>query len=82
MDIREKIVEIMNGICNVPVTEHTEEDLFESGVLDSLTVMQLVGELCDAFEIDLDVDDVTHDHFCSVDHVIELVRKYMKAEGD
>ena len=81
MDIRERIVEIMNGICNVPVMEHMDEDLFESGVLDSLTVMQLVGELCDAFVIDLDVDDVTHDHFCSVDHITKLVRKYVQAEG-
>jgi len=77
VEIREKVVEILNEICNVPVAEHMGDDLFESGVLNSLTVMQLVGELCDAFEIDLDVDDVSKEHFCTVNNIAELVKKYL-----
>ena len=74
MEIRDKVIEIMNEICNAPVTG-SEDDLFESGALDSLAVLQLVVELSDSFGIDLDVDDVTFDNFCTVEHIVKLIEE-------
>ena len=78
MEIRERIIEIMNDVCNTPISENTEEDLLESGVLDSLSVMQLVGELNDAFNIDLDVDDVLPENFDTIGHIAALVERCQK----
>lgn len=79
MNIEKKVIEIVRNVSEgLPMSNYENVNLFDSNILDSLLVMQLVSELCDAFEIEIDVDDVIAENFDTVTHIIELVRMYMK----
>ena len=76
MSIKSKVVEIIKNLVNELPDNYDNIDLFISGILDSLAVMQMIGEIDDAFGIELDVDDVTADNFNTVEHIVKLIDKY------
>ena len=51
-------------------------DLIKGGIIDSLAIMQMIGELDDTFDIELDVDDIIVENFNSVQHIVDLVNRY------
>ena len=78
MSIEEKIVQLVNRIGNGLPSEYGSINLFDSDVLDSLGVMQMIPELDDLFDIEIDVDDVIESNFDSIDHIVNMVEKYIK----
>lgn len=55
-----------------------DEDLFASGIITSLSAMQLVAFIEREFEFNVENDDLTRDNFRSVDALTALVlRKRM-----
>lgn len=50
-----------------------ETNLLESGVLDSLALMVLVGELEAAFDIEIDAGDLVPENFMTVVNIRGLV---------
>lgn len=77
MELKERIIEIINEISGYSVAEQEDINLFDEGILSSLAVMQMVGELDEAFDIDIDIDDVTYANFCSLASIISMVKKYV-----
>lgn len=71
-DIKPQIRAMVAEIAGTELT--SDVNLLGSGVLDSLKTMSLVGELEDAFDISLDVEDFTHFNFDSVDAIADLVK--------
>lgn len=54
----------------------SEKKLITDGILESFDIVALVGELNDAFEIELRVEDLVPDNFNSVEGMIELIQKH------
>jgi len=66
MDNRRKITEIVRRVAGKPVEFAPEESLFESGLLDSFTVTDLVTELESEFSIRIPDSDLNPRKFDSV----------------
>jgi len=66
MDQRSKIVAIIRQVSGQTIDPAPEESLFESGILDSMTLMDLVAELQKQFSIRIPDSDITPRRFDSV----------------
>lgn len=52
-----------------------EKQLITDGILESFDIVALVGELSDAFDIELHVEDLVPDNFNSIEEMMELIEK-------
>lgn len=66
MDQRSKILAIIRQVAAQPVDPSPEQSLFESGLLDSFTLTDLVAELEKQFSIRIPDSDLTPRRFDSV----------------
>ncbi len=51
------------------------KELVDSGELDSFDIVTLVGELCDAYDIEIGADDIVPENFNSVEARMALVTR-------
>ena len=51
------------------------KELVDSGELDSFDIVTLVGELCDAYDIELGADEIVPENFNSVEAIMALVTR-------
>lgn len=51
------------------------QNLIDDGVLDSFDVVSLVSELCDAFEVDITVENLTPENFNTPAAMLALVER-------
>lgn len=70
----EKILEILRGLHD-DVDYDNEKALIDGGIFDSFDIIQLVGELNDAFDIEINVEDLTSDNFNSAKAIYDLVQE-------
>ncbi len=75
--MKERVIEVLCDF-NDELVEDLEQDLFLAGKLDSFDLVKLVVELEDAFDISIDVEDVTVENFQSVTSIIGLVERIVK----
>lgn len=75
--MEEKIVSILAEI-NEEIPAYEGDNLFDAGLLDSLQAVDLVGELEDAFDIEIDARHVVEDNFKSKDAIIALVKRLLE----
>ena len=66
MDKRTRIVEIVQRIAKKPIDPSPEESLFESGLLDSFSLADMVAELEQEFSISIPDSDLTPRKFDSI----------------
>ncbi len=76
--MREKILAILQEI-NSDIDFENEAALIDDELLDSFSVIQLITELMDAFDIELDADDLEPENLNSLDSIVELVRSKQEA---
>ncbi len=69
METRERIIEIIRGVSGKPVDPAPGESLFESGLLDSFTLTDLVGALESEFRIRVPDSELTPRKFDSVERI-------------
>lgn len=76
--IREKV---LDAICEVNdgIMENQDKDLLLNDVIDSFDIVAMMVELEDAFDIEIDAEDVTPENFKTVDSIIEVVERAIKA---
>lgn len=72
--MREKIIGILAEI-NEEVLEYGGDNFFEDGLLDSFMVVDLVSELEEQFDIEIDAEYVTEEHFKDVEAIVRLIGK-------
>ena len=72
----EKILEILKSVRS-DVDYETADKLIDDGILDSFDIVAVVGELCDAFDITITVDDMEPENFNSVAAIKELVDRLL-----
>ena len=70
--MREEIIEILNEI-NEDIPSYEGDNLLQDGLIDSLSIIDLVAELCDAFDINISAKYIIEDNFKSVDAIVALV---------
>lgn len=52
-----------------------DQDLFESGVLDSLAFMKLLGFVEQQFGVQLDMSEVTTDNFATLNKMVATIEE-------
>lgn len=74
MENQIKIVELIQSISGKPVNPSPDESLFESGLLDSFTLPDLVTALENEFSIRIPDSDLTTRKFDSVNRIQAYVQ--------
>jgi acyl carrier protein len=69
MNKRAKIIKIVEKLSGKPLTIGPEESLFESGVLDSFALTDMVGALEREFSISIPDSDLTPRKFDSIERI-------------
>jgi len=72
--VRERIREYINKLAsekNISVNDDT--DLFESGVLDSMGILQLLLYINDTLGITIPLEDLQTENFQTINAIIKLV---------
>jgi acyl carrier protein len=72
IELQNNIIWILSEKIHVEVPS-VETDLMESGLLDSLTLVELMASLEEKFGISISFDDIELDNFRSVDRIAEFV---------
>ena len=72
--MRETILEILSGVrSDVDFENNTK--LIDDGLLESLDIVAIVGELNDEFDVEISVEDLLPENFNSVDAMVELITR-------
>ena len=72
--MREKLMAILEEL-RPDVDFENEKQLITDGILESFDIVALVGEISDAFDVELHVKDLVPENFNSVDNMIELIKE-------
>jgi acyl carrier protein len=78
MDKRSQILEIIGKVSAKPVSPAPDESLFDSGLLDSFALPDMVTELEKAFGLKIPDSDLTPRKFDSV----ERIEQYLEEHGN
>lgn len=70
----DELMRILSGV-RPDVAFDREERLIDDGILDSLDIVMLVGELNDAFEVEITVDELLPENFNSAGAIYALIRR-------
>ena len=74
----EKLYQILSD-CRPDVDFRTETGLVDRHVLESLDIVMLVGELADAFQVRIGVDDLTPENFNSAEAIYAMLCRLREA---
>jgi acyl carrier protein len=77
--MREEIMEILENL-RPDVDFENETKLITDGILESFDIVAILGELNDAFDIELRVGDLVPDNFNSVDGMVALVKTHLEED--
>ena len=69
----EKLIDILKDLR--PDIDVESQSLVDDGILDSFDIVTLVGELVDAFSIEIGVEDIIPENFNSVDAIMALINR-------
>lgn len=69
-----ELLEILETCCPDVDFEH-ETALFDDGILTSLDIVMIVGELNDAYDISITVDELEPENFNSAEAILALVER-------
>ena len=65
----------MEVLCQVnpKIADHVEDDLLETGLIDSFEIVNVVMELEGTLNIEIDPELVTPENFQTVDAIVKLI---------
>ena len=72
--MKEKLLALLEDI-RPDVEFEKETHLIDDGVLDSFDIISIVQEMNEAFDVDIDVEDLEPYNFNTVDAMLELIEK-------
>lgn len=74
--MKERLLMILNQEC--PDIDFTmDADLVDDGVLDSLSIVQIISVISTEFSIILPLEELLPENFNSVDAMVNLLHKYV-----
>ena len=74
--MKQEILELLEAA--VPSIDFSYDRLVDDGLLDSLTVVQIIGELSMEYDIDFVFEDLVPENFNSIDCIVALVERKLK----
>lgn len=77
--MREQLMEILKDL-RPDINFEEEQELIDGGALDSFDIVSLVGEMNDAFDIEINVEELLPENFNSVDAMLQLIQKMQDEE--
>lgn len=75
--MEEKIFNILEEHCEEAL-EYDGSSMMEDGIIDSFTIIAIVADLEDLFDIEIDARYIIADNFRNKDAIITLVRKVLE----
>ena len=75
----DKILEILKEL-RPDVNFETEKALIDGGVLSSFDIITLIEELSDAYDIDIETDDIIPENLNSAEGIYRLVQRVLAGE--
>lgn len=75
----EELLNILKGI-RPDVDFVNEKKLIDDGVLDSFDIIQVVQELNEAFDVEINVEDLEPDNFNTIEAMMELLTKLQQED--
>lgn len=72
--MQEKLMEILKEL-RPDVDFENCDALIDDGVLDSFDLVSLIGELTDAFGVDISFDEIEPENFNSADSMLEMLKR-------
>lgn len=74
-EIKTKVLGILSDLHPEVSDFEPIKDLVHSGLLNSLDIVTLIGELSDAFDITIPPSEIIYENFDSVDGLVGMVNK-------
>ena len=74
--MKEKVLKVLQSV-NESITDGA--NLINEGIVDSFEVVNIVMELEEAFDIEIDAEDVVTENFETVDAIVAMVEKYINS---
>ena len=70
----EQLLEILEGV-RPDLDFDIENTLVDDGILDSFDIITIVGEINEAFNVEIDVVDLLPENFNSAEAIYDLIKK-------
>ena len=75
----DELLEILTDI-NPDVDYETEDNLIDGKVLDSLSIIQMINEICDTFDIEIGPKWMRNENFNSAQNIWEMIQTIREEE--
>lgn len=75
----EELLEILNDL-NPDIDYSTEKNLIDGKCLDSLTILTLITEICDTFDISISPKWMKNENFNSVEAMWNMIQTIQEEE--
>lgn len=77
--VEERIMEIMTEL-KPGVDFEGRDDLMDSGILDSMTIVMVASEMKDEFDADIRVTDILPENFNSIESMAGMIERITAEE--
>ena len=79
MDIKSEVIEIIDELFMEDVSDMMDEDLFDSGVLDSMGTVDLIVEIENRFDIRVPVTEFGRDDWNTANKIVAGIMELQNA---
>lgn len=77
MDVKAGVLEVLNNIIGEDMSSQMDENLFDSGLLDSMATVELLLDLENKFGIQAPVSEFNREDWDSANKIIAKVQSLM-----
>ncbi|MCT0008682.1 D-alanine--poly(phosphoribitol) ligase subunit DltC [Weissella confusa] len=79
MDVKAELIAMINDLFLEDVSDMMDEDLFDSGIMDSMGTVELVLEIESKFNIKVPVSEMGRDDWNTANKIIEGIEELRNA---
>lgn len=80
MDIQKQIVDILAEVTGEDFSDNMDQELYESGIMDSMSTVQMLLTLQETFDITVPVSEFNRDDWNTPNKLVEQVKKLQDEE--
>lgn len=74
---KEIMINILSDIDD-EILMYDGANMIDDGIIDSFTIMEIVTEIEEKFDVEVNPDDVTEEHFKTLDAIVDFVESLKK----